>query len=299
MDVQRLGTLLIVAVLLAGCAKGGAKSEEPTSTNAVQVSGESLPDAGSIEGIVVDESVAPIQGAVVSLEGLEGQAVTDEAGAFFFNNLAPGSYNLFVAKLGFEASAKKVDVVANQPTKVTASLVTIAIKESYVESIEFKLFMTCGGGLVIVTFTGGCPSALLGDHSVVADHNVTGDAVELRSLVAELIWQQTSGFSSKELRMDVGINETSGSLPQFGEEYGSETGLSPVVVRAEADEDESFDGLDGVPPEDYYIRHRVWVPFSSEEAPIVILVLQQPMTIWSTFFYGEEGPADYSALPDA
>ena len=34
------------------------------------------------------------------------------------------------------------------------------------------------------------------------------------------------------------------------------------------------------------------------DVPIVILVLEQPMTVWSSFFYGEAAPETFSALPD-
>ncbi|HEX9815571.1 MAG TPA: carboxypeptidase-like regulatory domain-containing protein [Candidatus Thermoplasmatota archaeon] len=296
---KSLLVLVVVTVALAGCAKGAAEgttAEGPVSV--ISGGAEPIHDAGLIKGVVTDDSVVPLAGAVVGLVEVEGIATTGESGEFSFENLAPGVYTLNAARLGFASVASRVEVVAGQETNVHLVLRTIAIVESYLESIEFRMFMACGGGLVGVTFTGGCPAALFPTHDVTADHNVTGPAIALRSLVAELIWQQTSALSSKELRLTGGINESSGSLPSFEERYYNVQGPSPVYAREDADEEDPFDGLDET-NERYYIRHRVWVPFSSADPPIVILVFEQPMTIWSTLFYGEEAPENFSALPDA
>ncbi len=291
--------LVVLSVAFAGCAKGSAQDvTDPQATNVISVGGEQLEDGGSITGVITDESVLPLKGAVVGLVEVDGVAMTGENGEFAFENLAPGVYTINAARLGFSSVASRVEVLAGQPTNVHLILQTIAVVESYLESIEFRMFMACGGGLIGVTFTGGCPAALFPTHDVTADHNVTGPAVALRSLVAELIWQQTSALSSKELRLTGGINETSGNLPSFEERYYNVQGPSPVYAREDASEDEAFDGLDEA-NERYFIRHRVWVPFSSADPPIVILVFEQPMTIWSTLFYGEEAPENFSALPDA
>lgn len=284
---------VVVALLLSGCA--GAKANDADAdvqtTSVVQASAEALSDAGSVEGLVVDDAVNPIQGATVALEGLPQTATTDEGGTFQFTNLAPGSYKLFAAKLGFESSARAVSVVAGESTKVTITLTQLQVDEAYVDLIVFKLFMACGGGLIVVTFTGGC-QAVIPNHRVVADHNVTKD---LETAIAELVWTATSGFSSKSLRLVMGKDETGGNLPRFTYPYGDAQGPSPVKLRADA----KFKGInDQEEDKPMAIRDRIWVPFSSPDPPVVILVLEQPMTLYSSMFYGEEAAEDYSAIPD-
>src|SRR5215469_3046296 len=61
-------------------------------------------DTGSIQGSVSDSSGAPVFGAVVLVEGADGNrhtTVTDVTGAFLMSSLAPGNYNLRVSASGF------------------------------------------------------------------------------------------------------------------------------------------------------------------------------------------------------
>ena len=46
-------------------------------------------------------------------------------------------------------------------------------------------------------------------------------------------------------------------------------------------------------------QHCIWVPYSPDEPSIVILVLEQPVDLYVSVFYGEAAPADFSARPDA
>jgi hypothetical protein len=286
-----LSILVAVALAFSGCAGGSAESSESTPAPASVIVGDTAA-GGRIVGTVVSDELAPVQGATAGLKGIEITAVSDKEGRFEFQNVPAGQHTLFVARLGYESVPKQVTVNDGETTEVTVSLNPIAVEEDFVESLEFKLYMACGGGLVGVTFTGGCP-AQLGNHKVAVDHNVTNKVL---SALSELVWIQNSAASSKELRLDMGKDESGGTLPAFKYKYGSATGKSPVAVRADAE----FDGLsDEADDGDYKIRHRVWVPFRSADPPVVIIVLQQPMTLWSSMAYGSPLPEVYSALPDA
>lgn len=59
--------------------------------------------SGSIYGVVLDETNAPIPGANVILQGTKKGGQTDENGKYEITNINPGSYNIVVSYLGFES----------------------------------------------------------------------------------------------------------------------------------------------------------------------------------------------------
>lgn len=289
--LRGLGLLAFVSIVLSGCAGGAAKVSETSAAPASVVIGEDATTGGHIVGLVINDEASGVEGASVGIQGIEQTVRTDQEGKFEFRNVPAGPHVLFAARIGYESMPKHVVVVEGETVEVKIQLAPVAVAQDYVEIIEFRLFMTCGGGLVVVTFTGGCPEQL-GDHQVVADHNVTAD---LQTAVGELTWTQNSALSSREMNLVMGKEESGGSLPRFKYAYGSETGPSPVIVRADAE----FDGLTDSEDGEHQIRHRVWVPFESADPPVAILVFQQPMTLWSSMSYGSPLPVDYTALPDA
>jgi hypothetical protein len=65
-------------------------------------------DVGSIEGRVADSSGAPILGAVVTVEGIDGNrqtTVTDIEGSFKIS-LSPGNYNVKISAVGYPSGAR-------------------------------------------------------------------------------------------------------------------------------------------------------------------------------------------------
>jgi hypothetical protein len=285
----RLVGLVILAMALSGCSKGSAKTtDDPSGTNVIQATDAPL-GSGSIEGVVTDDTLLPIQGAMVGILEVEGVAVTGADGAFAFRGLAPGAYVVQVNRLGFDAVSTKVDVVAEEVAPVQVILTPIVIQDTFVDVIQINLYMGCGGGLLVTSFTGGCAWT---STNVAGDHNVTG---EVLSVVGELIWQQTAVLSSQEMTLTVGHNETrdAAGFTGFDHAYGSATGPSPVRVMEHA----KFKGITGSTEDGLFMRFRVWTPGNAGGLPL--LVLEQPLTVWSSMFYGEPATEDYSALPDA
>src|SRR5262245_12207560 len=98
-----VGTLML---LTSGQARARAvKQNEPVGRVAVL-------GAGSIEGIVQDETGAPVAGALVSAVGATPKvAVTDRSGRFELRTLSPGPYLVRAHLSGFSASrGQMVDV---------------------------------------------------------------------------------------------------------------------------------------------------------------------------------------------
>ncbi|MGH3071968.1 MAG: carboxypeptidase regulatory-like domain-containing protein, partial [Gaiellaceae bacterium] len=81
-------------------------------------------ERGAIAGTVVDEAAgAPLAGAEVVLAGAgEGEATTDETGAFRFDELLPGDYTLDVGATGYLPQTLEATVVAGETSAVAFRL---------------------------------------------------------------------------------------------------------------------------------------------------------------------------------
>jgi Carboxypeptidase regulatory-like domain len=88
--------------------------------------GQSLGNAGTIQGSVVDPSGAVIAGATVTIRnpvsGYTQSTTTLSDGSFRFNNIPPNPYHLEVSASGFAAFAQDVNVRNAIPVQVKASL---------------------------------------------------------------------------------------------------------------------------------------------------------------------------------
>jgi len=79
---------------------------------------------GAIAGTVVDDDALPIEGAAVIMAGpMSGEATTDAAGAFGFDDLVPGTYEVAVTADGFLPADATVEVLADETASVTVHLV--------------------------------------------------------------------------------------------------------------------------------------------------------------------------------
>ncbi|HLJ49247.1 MAG TPA: TonB-dependent receptor [Bryobacteraceae bacterium] len=88
--------------------------------------GQSLGNAGTIEGTVVDPSGAAVAGAVVSLHntltGHQQQTASDSHGAFRVSNIPYNPYHLQVLATGFAPFSQDVDIRNSVPVQVKATL---------------------------------------------------------------------------------------------------------------------------------------------------------------------------------
>lgn len=138
---------LVVAATLAGCSSGS--SDEPGGdAPGLDVT----PSTGGIRGIVVDQSVVPVEGASVTLSG--GEATKSGPGGLFnFTGLSPGDYFLSVSKpgyLGVQASATVVAGVSDPPI-VKVLLERLSTLAPYVDFYKLDGFYECGFALPFIT----------------------------------------------------------------------------------------------------------------------------------------------------
>jgi hypothetical protein len=90
----------------------------------------------TIEGIVTDQSGAPVPDAKVAIKqvetGIEKNVITNSAGYYVFPSLPPGNYTLTVTAPGFEKLVQgnvtlQPSRVQNVPIKLTVGAITTSV----------------------------------------------------------------------------------------------------------------------------------------------------------------------------
>jgi hypothetical protein len=98
--------------------------------------GQSLGDAGSISGTVLDPAKSAVAGARVTLQnpvtGYVRSALTDSDGSFRFTNVPFSSYQLAAAAAGFDTSRHQIEVRSAVPVTLDVKL-SLPVSEESVE----------------------------------------------------------------------------------------------------------------------------------------------------------------------
>ena len=81
--------LLVLALLLAGCSEPTETPDEPFDAS-LDDELEATAETGVIRGVVVDAAIVPVAGVTVTIDGLDQETTSNEAGAFGFDGLEPG-----------------------------------------------------------------------------------------------------------------------------------------------------------------------------------------------------------------
>lgn len=313
-------SLLLVAAL-AGCAgaSGTAKGGPQDPSSSVAASGEPLPDAGVIQGVVVDDSSLPIEGADVALIELDLKATTDDGGAFSFTNLPPATYKVAALKLGYESVAKAVSVASGEVSSVTFVLRAIAVDvphqevygpfQGYFECRAAVTYAaggwtgTCGTVCPAVTCVGPPGSTVYPNDKSILRFNMTSD--NYQTFVGEMRWTPSAYGTSTSLR--VAFSHDNRTSTHW---WCSAEGPAPLQFRYEKESENSKCANTGgnknpaEPSTQLGLRMYANTPFgtvsSSDPASSrpVYLTLQQRIEILASVFYGEPAPADYQGFPD-
>lgn len=263
---------------------------------------------GAVQGVVTDDSLSPIAGAQALLKEPGLGAVTDASGTFVFSRVAPGSYNLFVAALGFEAIARRVTVEAGEIAQVSLSLVALPVVEPYSELLVFRGFFGCSWTAVLVTGPCFFPGPdinpyLFPDQNRAFYYNVWP---HWRTLFAEIAWQQNSLATGSTLSATLSYaNRTTSHW------WSSVQGTSPLLQRCDRTADEWM-GCDGDSqlPEDEpkeidengtYTRHFIntgTAEVAGQDLLVFGMAFEQRFELFATVFYWEAMPEGYSARQD-
>ncbi|MGB0652663.1 MAG: carboxypeptidase-like regulatory domain-containing protein [Thermoplasmatota archaeon] len=200
-----LVTLLFVVTLLAGCSSddGGGVQEivvESAPIETVESEGDGADGEagapppvvddkkgkrGHLAGFVVNDVLRPIEGATVSLPGVDLDHDTDRDGGFAFADLIPGPYLLRANVTGHEPAEAIVEIKPGEFTRVKFVLERIRPPEPYHETIKFEGFSDITGNPFDFGLTG-----IFGCNTCVWDHTFSPG---LHSIVIEAAMDPYTG----------------------------------------------------------------------------------------------------------
>lgn len=288
--------LLILAATLAGCSGGAGSPPAPDdgAPDAAALGLEATPTTGLVRGVVVDDAIRPVAGAVVSLAGDQaGEATTGDDGAFGFDGLQPGTYILRAHKLGFLDAQASAEVVAGEadPPAVKIQLLADVASLPYNQVQVHEGFIECTTNVVVLC---GAPNTLeeqfLCPAMDVCTGPVTNDrftftlyyAPDLALVQSELSWQSTQAVSPaltlemEALNSDPACKQVED--PLAGALLNQSTGESPIYAQVWPDklQEWTIGGPCGV-------YHSI---FAGDSAAVVGVTLQQRFTAISHEFHG-------------
>lgn len=188
--VRPLALLAVLGLLLAGCSDKAPVDDglrlPDGSTVPLDGSGTSA-TTGAIAGVVVDEAIRPVPGALVSAIGVDATATTDDSGVFHLGDLAPGFLAFTVGADGFLAIQASAEVVAGKVVQSKVQLVRDTSPQPYHQTYALDGLMQAWVGIgqfvaeiVIPGGSGLCNCRL----TVQPEGNLT-DAV------VEAVWEQS------------------------------------------------------------------------------------------------------------
>jgi hypothetical protein len=103
---------------------------------------------GSISGTIVDsKDISPLSGVIISLEGTNIKARTDELGKFVISNVDTGTYAIRLLYMGCEYKMlDRVNVIAGQEYKININLGTQTFNSCTIRSIPNGALSVEGSG---------------------------------------------------------------------------------------------------------------------------------------------------------
>jgi TonB-dependent receptor len=93
-------------------------------------------DKGTVTGHVSDSSGSVLQGAQVELQPTGITIISNQQGAYFVNNLAPGNYTITVTYVGFAQFTKTVTVTAGQTAIVDPKMEVSSQKDQIIVTAD-------------------------------------------------------------------------------------------------------------------------------------------------------------------
>lgn len=314
-SVPLLGAL-VASLAFAGCATG-SDSGEALAVGAGDLTDPRFDDSsGAIDGVVTDEALAPLSGAVVRLEGGSAEFTTGADGRFVFSYVPPGPARLSASLLGYEDGFVGVSVSAGAVTRASLRLVALPSAEAFHATQRSDGRMLCAadtkpqrfvlnfcGSLMFVPVESGEKS--FGKYPL-AEPGVS----KLMTLVFETTWAATQATGRG---LDVyweafqEITDPTTFPEGAPRRFARVNGTSPLW--AMANETVIDEILSADPPslhchagERCTVMSRTFPRATTlgASSPVdAALYLDQRFTHYLTEFHGLAAPADYSVLPDS
>ncbi|HEX9815977.1 MAG TPA: carboxypeptidase-like regulatory domain-containing protein [Candidatus Thermoplasmatota archaeon] len=291
--------LITALTFLAGCTSATGSDTTPGGPAAVEPSAEpavASDTTGAIAGLVVDDSLLPIAGALVGIQDQTLTATTDVGGSFTFNALPPGRYVVLANALGYQAASKAADVAAGEVVNARLVLSPLPTAVPFPETLQFNGLIECGWG-ISGAGTGNClPIQFLLQQTGTQNPTNTeiiglflhSDAPSIVQGVFEMAWDPSAATTAAELSLLVELEQT-GAIG--GDQYGSASGPSPLRV---VTDNEPWTALTGEPINDQ-VQTRT---FPAARTPPTFVVNQR-FTVYATACHFAECGELFTTLADA
>lgn len=188
--------------LLAGCT--GASQALPEASSEIRAPApEVSSQKGAIEGLVVDTSLLPVEGADVGLFPIadaqqpSATFATGPDGRFVFSLLDPGPYRIHATKAGYGGGAVFVQVAADEAVSATLRLDEVASNEPYVEIFPWTGILRCGFAVVVYSDNCGISDEVQGETRLQHQYNISAG---YRTILIETTWPYTDTTMDNWLR---------------------------------------------------------------------------------------------------
>lgn len=184
---------------------------------------EATARTGVIRGVVVDDAIRPIAGALIAIQGGPLNTTSADSGAFGFEGLEPGTYFLQVAKAGFQPAQVSVDVVAGIPDPAITKVLLVPDpgQRPFYEVLSWSGFIQCSVRFVVNALA-AC-SAIPGSDDNFT-YRIHPDVVPTFAQ-SEMVWDATQALGDG---MKVQYTDDSDGL----DNYVVAVGPSPLVIAA-------------------------------------------------------------------
>lgn len=291
-----LASLLLVAVLTAGCADdGGAQGGEGGD-------GGDAATSGVLDGVVVDDAIRPMADVKVILDGARN-ATTGADGTFSFTDVAPGAHVVRAAKNGYADAVSQVIVASSEPTPLVKLVLIVDTSGlAYAEVQKIDGFVQCGTDTFNSHFaacgTFNVASFIVCAQTDVCQGNITDDNYIViqrfdrtpNFLTIETAWTATSELG-KVLSIWLGsaTKEQLAFYPETPSVWNVTEGPSPL-----------YGTMDGEMLNESGIGRDAWFlaqVFAGDSGIVPLtgmgVVFQQPFQMFFTSFFGYQPPTEW------
>lgn len=222
---------VLLFVAFAGCsddpqADADALAEAERAANALNVKATST--TGVIRGVVVDQTIKPLAGALVVLANPAQNTTTTDAGVFAFEGLDAGTYFLTASLEDHTTVQQSVEVVAgvDTPDAVRVMLMSVPRGVPSITSLTAVMFIS-GSGWVdgVGGVTAGGAGVMDGNWNFEVEIPLNGTVAQ-----TELVWDMTTPLGENGRAGGGTYNDNDGV------DTDTVTGPSPLIMRANATE---------------------------------------------------------------
>ncbi|MBI2077667.1 MAG: carboxypeptidase regulatory-like domain-containing protein [Euryarchaeota archaeon] len=296
---------------LAGCVDSAATTTGSGGAPPVAAPAEVDENTGAIEGIVHDDSLNPIAGAVVAVGAPPVvETVSDATGRFSLSKVPPGTHSLYAQKLGYDAFVKSVGVVVGEVLQADILLVPTAIMEGWHNILHEVGLLGCAlSWRPAVQYSGvsACGAVESPYDRFLIVWKLTGKVEEWKSVVFEAEWRSTQPVGA-----GLSINwEVNGCSNVGTARFARTQGQSPV--RARLDDVQLEDRLENVTSGtcgksvcssttkkcELFSRSFSYPDTLGTSSPADVgFTFQQKHDLYIAEFYNEVSSVDFSSIAD-